>query len=106
MTKKDMAKASADAAGVAHGQALEILQMVLDGITEALLTGQRIELRNFGIFEVKKRRARQARNPKTGASVFVPAKAVVTFKPGLTLGSRVSQLPIVADQGPNDTVGS
>jgi nucleoid DNA-binding protein len=52
----------------------------------------RIELRNFGVFEVKKRKPRQARNPRTGEKVLIPEKAVVTFKQGLEMEKRVRQL--------------
>ncbi|MFP6659453.1 MAG: HU family DNA-binding protein, partial [Pirellulales bacterium] len=52
----------------------------------------RIELRNFGVFEVKRRAARKARNPRTGEKVFVPQKFVVTFKPGKEMEERVRQL--------------
>jgi nucleoid DNA-binding protein len=63
MTKKDMAKAIAEAAGVTQAQALEIVQRVFEGITETLVQEGRIELRNFGVFEVKKRKPRQAQPP-------------------------------------------
>ena len=48
----------------------------------------RIELRNFGVFEVKKRKARQARNPRTGETVMVPERCVVRFKSGMEMGER------------------
>ena len=92
MTKKDMAKAIADETGLTHGQATEVIQRVLDGITETLLHEGRLELRNFGVFEVKQRRPRRARNPRTGQAVDVPAKRVVTFKPGLEMGERIGRL--------------
>jgi DNA-binding protein HU-beta/integration host factor subunit beta len=60
----------------------QAVQLVLDGIIEVLVTERRLELRDFGVFEVRVRKARQARNPRTGAVVMVPAKAVVSFKPG------------------------
>jgi urease beta subunit len=53
---------------------------------------RRIELRNFGVFEVKQRAARKARNPRTGQRVDVPQKFVVTFKPGKQMEERVRQL--------------
>jgi hypothetical protein len=53
---------------------------------------RRIELRNFGVFEVKKRAARKARNPRTGDKVYVPEKFVVTFKPGKEMEERVREL--------------
>ena len=70
MTKKDMAKAIAGEMGLTQGQAQGVVQRVLDGITETLLNEGRIELRNFGVFEVKKRRPRRAepskmRDPRT-----------------------------------------
>jgi integration host factor subunit beta len=92
MTKRDMAKAISEEHGIPCAEAKAIVQQVLDGIIETLVSEGRIELRNFGVFEVKKRKARQARNPRTGEKVFVPEKAVVTFKPGLEMEARVSQL--------------
>ena len=92
MTKKDMAKAIADEMDLTQMQAKEIIQRVLDGITETLAQEGRIELRNFGVFEVKQRKPRKARNPRTGENVKVPAKLVVTFKPGREMEERVGQL--------------
>src|SRR5437016_3589052 len=92
MTKKDMAKAIAEEMGVLLTQAQQIVQKVLDGITETLVQEGRIELRNFGVFEVKERRPRRARNPRTGQRVDVPARLVVSFRPGRTMEQRVGQL--------------
>jgi integration host factor subunit beta len=92
MTKKELAKKISEQSGITHVLAREAVQMVFDGIQETLLDEGRIELRNFGIFEVKRRRARQARNPRTGEKVSVPARRVVTFKPGREMEERVSQL--------------
>jgi nucleoid DNA-binding protein len=66
--------------------------MVFDGITETLVDEGRIELRNFGIFEVKRRQARRARNPRTGENVSVPERRVVTFKSGLEMEQRINEL--------------
>ena len=92
MTKKEMAKAIAEEMGITQEQAKEIVQRVFDGIVETLVQEGRIELRNFGVFEVKKRKPRKARNPRTGEKVKVPAKLVVTFKPGREMEERVGQL--------------
>jgi integration host factor subunit beta len=92
MTKNDMAKAIADGMGLPQGQVREVIRRVLGGITEALVNEGRIELRNFGVFEVKGRRPRRARNPRTGEGVDVPARRVVTFKPGRQMGERVGRL--------------
>ena len=90
MTKKEMAKAIAEEMGILQAQ--EIMQRVLDRITETLVREGRIELRNFGVFEVKKRKPRKARNPRTGENVKVPARRVVTFKPGREMEQRVGSL--------------
>ena len=100
MSKKDMAKAIAEEMDLTQMQAKEIIQRVLDGITETLVQEGRIELRNFGVFEVKKRKPRKARNPRTGENVKVPAKLVVTFKPGREMEERVGQLTKVP--GPSE----
>src|SRR5262245_39901265 len=70
----------------------EIVQKTFDAIVETLIQDRRIELRNFGVFEVKKRAARKARNPRTGERVDVAEKFVVTFKPGKEMEERVRQL--------------
>jgi nucleoid DNA-binding protein len=66
-----------------------IVQLVLDGIVDVLVSESRIELRNFGVFEVRRRRARKARNPRTGEEVFVPEKKVVSFKPGRLMREKI-----------------
>jgi nucleoid DNA-binding protein len=92
MTKKGMALTIAKEMGLQPMRVQEIVQRVFDGIIETLVQEGRIELRNFGVFEVKKRKPRQARNPKTGENVLVPERFVVTFKPGLQMQERVRQL--------------
>ena len=92
MTKKEIAKAIADEMGLTQQQVQQVVQRVFDGITETLVQEGRIELRNFGVFEVKKRKPRKARNPRTGVTVKVPAKLVVTFKPGREMQQRIGKL--------------
>ena len=92
MTKRDMAKAIADETGISQVQATAIVQRIFDSITETLLSEGRIELRNFGVFEVKERKPRRARNPRTGEAVDVPGKRVVVFKPGREMEERVGRL--------------
>src|SRR4051794_13665214 len=67
----------------------EIVQWTFEAIIETLVKEGRIELRNFGVFEVKQRKPRKARNPRTGARVDVEAKNVVTFQPGKEMEERV-----------------
>ena len=67
----------------------ELVQWTFDAIIETLVAEGRIELRNFGVFEVKQRKPRKARNPRTGDRVDVAAKNVVTFQPGKEMEERV-----------------
>ena len=92
MTKKEIVKTISEEIGLTQLKTKEIVQKTFDAIIEALVSERRIELRNFGVFEVKKRAARKARNPRTGDKVNVPEKFVVTFKPGKEMELRVKQL--------------
>ena len=89
MTKKDIARAIADQLGLTQIQASQIVHKLFDAIVNTLAEEGRVELRNFGVFEVRRRKARKARNPRTGEQVMVPEKCVVTFKPGQALEERV-----------------
>jgi integration host factor subunit beta len=92
VTKKEIVKQIADKLGLTQLKTKEIVQQTFDAIVETLLEERRIELRNFGVFEVKQRKARKARNPRTGQRVDVPPKNVVTFKPGKEMEDRVRNL--------------
>jgi len=92
VTKKEIVKTISEEIGLTQLKTKEIVQKTFDAIVEALVEERRIELRNFGVFEVKVRAARKARNPRTGERVDVPEKSVVTFKPGKEMEERVRQL--------------
>lgn len=92
MTKKEIVKIISDELGLTQLTTKEIVQRTFDAIVDTLVEEQRIELRNFGVFEVKQRKPRKARNPRTGDTVFVPVKYVVTFKPGKEMEDRVKRL--------------
>lgn len=70
-----------------------MVEIVLDEIVRALEKGDRVELRGFGAFSVRRRAARQGRNPRTGATVKVAAKNVPFFKPGKELRAKVDARP-------------
>jgi nucleoid DNA-binding protein len=92
VTKKEIVRTIADEIGLTQLKTKEIVQKTFDAIVETLVEDRRIELRNFGVFEVKQRAARKARNPRTGEKVSVPEKFVVTFKPGKEMEERVREL--------------
>lgn len=75
---------------VTHHQAEAVVGVILEEISEALSKGNRVELRGFGVFSVRKRRARLGRNPKTGEAVSVAAKGVPFFKAGKQLRERLN----------------
>jgi nucleoid DNA-binding protein len=111
VTKKEIVKKISDEIGLTQLKTKDIVQRTLDAIIQTLVTEGRIELRNFGVFEVKRRAARKARNPRTGAKVSVPPKNVVTFKPGKEMEELVrtmnpENLPLLDDEASADDEGN
>lgn len=116
MTKKEIVRKISEDIGLTQLKTKDIVQRTLDAIIETLVREGRIELRNFGVFEVKQRAARKARNPRTGDKVYVPPKNVVTFKPGKEMEELVrtmdpSKLPLLtglddADDEMDGSIGS
>lgn len=107
MTKKEIVKKISDELGMTQLKTKEIVQRTLDLIIATLVEEGTIELRNFGVFKVKRRAARKARNPRTGEKVSVPPKNVVTFKPGKEMEELVktmdpSKLPLEEDDSDAD----
>lgn len=72
-----------------HRDVERVVNTILDGVTDALARGERVELRGFGAFSVRRRPARTGRNPRTGESVSVKEKHVPFFKTGKELRERV-----------------
>lgn len=91
MTKKDIVRTIAEQIDLPQLRTRKLVQRTFDALIDALVREGRIELRNFGVFQIKKREAREARNPRTGEKVTVEAKSVVTFKPGKEMEARVRQ---------------
>ena len=110
MTKKEIVKQISEKLGMTQLKTKEIVQQTFDAIVDTLLVEKRIELRNFGVFEVKRRKARKARNPRTGERVDVEPKYVVTFKPGKEMEEKVRKLDRAAEMvgvaaGPDAATG-
>jgi integration host factor subunit beta len=95
VTKKEIVKQISDDLGLTQLKVKDIVQRTFDAIVDTLLEEGRIELRNFGVFEVKRRKPRKARNPRTGEKVDVEAKNVVTFKPGKEMEEKVRNMTFV-----------
>jgi integration host factor subunit beta len=97
VTKKEIVKEISESIDETQLKTKEIVQKTFDAIVKTLVRDGRIELRNFGVFEVKRRKARKARNPRTGEKVDVPPKNVVTFKPGKQMEELVGRMTTVPD---------
>ncbi len=89
MTKKDIVLKITDMTGIKQVDVKRIVQKTFDVIVESLVRDEKVELRNFGVFKIKERKARFGRNPRTGESVPVPPRKVVIFKPGLEMKQRI-----------------
>jgi nucleoid DNA-binding protein len=97
MTKREISLKIAAETGLGKTQTKLIVQAILDGMLETIVTEGRLELRNFGVFEVRTRKARQARNPRTGEIFPVPEQKVVSFKPGMLMQNRIAPAALPAD---------
>ncbi|MEY2525192.1 MAG: hypothetical protein QOJ66_3757 [Ilumatobacteraceae bacterium] len=94
LTKRDLVIRISEDTDLVQQQVLDIVQKTLDYIAEALAKGDKVELRNFGVFEVKVRKARIGRNPNSpDTDVPIPERSVVKFKPGKEMRTQVIKLP-------------
>ncbi len=105
LTKRDLVVRISEETGLIQQQVLEVIQKTLDYIAEALARGDKVELRNFGVFEVKVRRARIGRNPNAPeADVPIPERSVVKFKAGKEMRAEVLKIPTAkVDSQPTQT---
>jgi nucleoid DNA-binding protein len=93
MTKRDLVISISEETGIVQQQVLEVVQRTLDHISNAVAKEETVELRNFGVFEVKVRKARIGRNPnQPEKDVPIPRRAVVKFKPGKEMREAVLKL--------------
>ncbi|MBU6409254.1 MAG: integration host factor subunit beta [Verrucomicrobia bacterium] len=97
LTKRDIVIRISEETGLAQQQVFDVVQKTLDQISEALAKGDKVELRNFGVFEIKVRKARVGRNPnRPETDVPIPARPTVKFKSGKEMRLEVLKLPAVA----------
>lgn len=91
MNKEQLVEKVADKTGATKKDALEILNMALDMVTATLKKGEKVTFVGFGTFLVRKRKAREGRNPQTGAKIRIPAKKVPAFTAGKELKAAVNR---------------
>lgn len=108
MTKRDLVNRISEETGLVQQHVLDIVQKTLDHMSECLAKGEKVELRNFGVFEIKIRKARVGRNPnQPGTDVPIPERAVVKFKAGKEMREAVSKLdPTKVKTTPSDSEDS
>ena len=90
LTKNDIVRTLAEKYELEIASTRRVVQGTLDMVVEALLKGDKVELRNFGVFEVIIRAGRIARNPKSKQEVFIPERKVVKFKPGKVMEDKIT----------------
>ncbi|HNR29345.1 MAG TPA: HU family DNA-binding protein [Candidatus Hydrogenedentes bacterium] len=105
MTKRELVIDVAERLGYTQNEVADVIQATLDTIAETLAEGNRLEIRNFGVFEIKTRDARIGRNPRTGQAVPIDAKRVPIFKPGKALKQLV-ELPESSAPSPDTAAGA
>lgn len=91
MTKRELVIRVANMLGMTQSDVAKIIEGTFDTISRTLADGQRWELRDFGVFEVKTRASRIGRNPRTGEQVPVPERRVVTFRPGKKMKELIAE---------------
>lgn len=91
MTKAELVDNVAEKVNLTKKQTEVVVNILFSSITEALSAGDKVELRGFGSFRIRKRNPREGRNPKTGDAVHIPAKKVPFFKAGKELREMVDQ---------------
>ena len=90
-TKREIAERVAQSTGVPQVTVKEVIQKLFDEVIQEVASGNRLEFRDFGVFDVVVRKPRTGRNPRTGQKVAVPPKTVVTFKMGKVMKDKVAQ---------------
>lgn len=93
-TKREIVKSIAERAALTQAQTSEVIELLLEAIRDTVVEERRVELRNFGVFELKVRRARKARNPVTGETLSVPERQAVVFRPGRAFEEQLRALEV------------
>ncbi len=101
MTKHDIVLRVSEKAGLSQAQAVDAVETLFASIIDSLGREERVELRNFGVFEVRRRKPRMGRNPADPSKQYpVPERAVAKFKPGKEMSTVVGRLVVSAAQRP------
>jgi nucleoid DNA-binding protein len=98
MTKRDLVSRISNETGMIQMDVQKVVQLTLDYISDAVSHGHKVELRNFGVFEVRTRKPRMGRNPnEPNSNVEIPSRTVVRFKAGKEMRESVRKLGVARD---------
>jgi integration host factor subunit alpha len=89
LTKADMAERLSNEQKLSKRDAKEMVEAFFDEVSSSLINNEQVKLSGFGNFDLRDKRSRPGRNPKTGEEVSISARRVVTFRPGQKLKDRV-----------------
>jgi len=106
VTKQDIVRTLCERLDMPKAQAQQVVQTTFDALIESLVQEGRVELRNFGVFQIKHREQRMARNPRTGEAVLVEPRNSVSFKPGKEMEARVRQMKHSQSSQPPQITGA
>ena len=91
LTRMDLADAVHSQVGLSRNESADLVESVLDHVSDALVRGESVKISSFGTFSIRDKCARVGRNPKTGEEIPISARRVVTFRPGQKLKARVEE---------------
>ena len=94
MTKADLVEEVSGKTGLTRADVAVVVDIFLEVVKKSLENGNNIEIRGFGTFKIKQRKARKARNPRTGEEVPVPDRKVPVFKPSKEFKDSITKLPL------------
>jgi|SRR5690606_33609751 integration host factor subunit alpha len=90
LTRADLTNAIYEEVGLSQNEAANLVEMVLELISDSLARGNDVKITNFGTFQVRQKNARVGRNPKTGEEVPISPRRVIVFRPSANMKSRVA----------------
>ena len=91
LTRMDLSESVFREVGLSRNESADLVESVLEKISESLVTGEQVKISSFGTFSVRQKNARVGRNPKTGEEAPIPPRRVLTFRPSHLMKDRVSE---------------
>lgn len=93
LTRADLSEAVYHEIGLSRSESAQLVEQVLDSMSDAIVDGQNVKVSSFGSFIIRKKGGRVGRNPKTGQEVPIEPRSVLTFRPSQILRDRINAVP-------------